>query len=305
MNKKYSQIINIVMVVIGIIGMLIYFFSDRKPAITAQPDTQVQQEKEPIIPTETITVAVASRDLTKGIKLAASDFKLKTLTIAQDSNEKSLYGVKNVDNWMIKSDVEANSYIPVSALVSPGSEEYIVMSAKPGSIVYGFSIKNSDSYLFANTKAGEGIDIYLSYHLRKEVKEDGNISVTPTTGTSDAINSKHFKIIMKNKKVLAIQKFGAQVVDTIATTDNPLKKEGYILVELTPDEVKTLKGLDGAKLYIFPSQLDEGDIGIKHSALVGDEGQWPIDNRDILSIETSLKNNKTVDEKVKEYRGEK
>ena len=291
------------MVVIGIIGMALYFISDRKPATTL-PDVQVQQEKEPAIPMETITVAVANSDLVKGTKLAASDFKLKTLAIKEGSHDREILAVKNVENWMIKSDIASGSYIPVSALAEPGSEEYIIMSAKPGSIVYGFSIKNSDSYLFANTRPGEGIDIYLSYHLRHNIKDNGSVSVTPTTETSDAINSKHFKLIMKNKKVLAINKFESQVVNSVAE-DNPLKKEGYILVELTPDEVKTLKGLDGAKLYIFPGQSETRALGAQHSALVGDEGQWPIDNRDILSIGNNSQSNDTVEEKIKEYRGEK
>lgn len=303
MNKKYSQIINIAMVVIGIIGMALYFFAGSKPEVATPPDVQAQQEKEPAIPTETITVAVANSDLEKGTKLTASDFKLKTLTITEAGHERETYAVENVENWMIKSDIASGSYIPVSALAEPGSEEYILMSARPGSIVYGFSIKNSDSYLFANTKPGEGVDIYLSYHLRSEVKDNGSVSITPTTESSDAINGRHFKIIMKNKKVLAINKLNSNGLKSF--DEDPLKKEGYVLLELTPDEVKTLKGLDGAKLYIFPGQSDVEKLGTQHSALVGNEGQWPIDNRDILSIRNNTQNNDVIEEKIKEFRGEK
>lgn len=305
--KKYSHIINIAMVVIGIIGLLFYFYVGRKPVVITQQVAPTQIES---VPKENITVAVANRELTKGTRLTASDFKLKTLEITKGSNERSMFAIaKTVDNWIIKSDVTADSYIPVSALVAPGTEEYIVMSAKPGSIVYGFSIKDSDSYLFSNTAAGEGVDIYLSYQLREVQNENGSVSVTPVTDTSNAINSKHFKLIMKDKKVLAINRVNGRVMGGNGSVDgaseNPLKKEGYILVELTPDEVKTLKGLDGAKLYIFPTLQNSDDMDIKHSALVGAEGQWPIDNRDILSIKSNINNSEIQEEKIKEYRGEK
>ncbi|HDG1702334.1 TPA: hypothetical protein PFE33_004707, partial [Kluyvera ascorbata] len=179
MSKKYVLIINIAMVIIGILGLSFYFLMEKKAAVKPQQVQQLQKIETPSAPTENITVAVAQKDLTKGMRLTGGDFKLVTLNIAEGSDEKnSLSIVDSIDSWMINSDIAAGAYIPKAALVEPGSDEYITMSATPGSIVYGFSIKNSDSYLFTNAHAGGGLDIYLSYNLRTTVGNSGDTRTT-------------------------------------------------------------------------------------------------------------------------------
>jgi len=294
MNKKYTLIINIAMLVVGLIGILIYFAINKKPAVVVQaPPVVEQQIKEPEVIKENITVAVAQKDLKKGTLLSAEDFILKTLNILEGSNEKKLYGIEtNINNWMIGNDITAGSYLPKESLIEPSSEQYVALAVRPGNIVYGFSIKQADSYLFTNAHAGEGLDIYLSYNLMKITHENGDVSTTPTVNTTDEINDRHFKLLMKNKKILFIK--------SNSIKDNPLTNEGYVLVELTPAEVRTLKGLDDAKLYIFPTTENMTQLDFAHSVLVGNEGQWPIDNRDILS--TEVKSGGTGDS-VTEYRG--
>ncbi|WP_318377880.1 hypothetical protein [Enterobacter sp.] len=296
MNKKYALIINIAMLVVGLIGILIYFAINKKPAVVVQaPPVVEQQVKEPEVIKENITVAVAQKDLKKGKLLNAEDFVLKTLNIPEGSNEKDLYAIsKNIDSWMTGNDITAGSYIPKESLIEPGSEQYVAMSVRPGNIVYGFSIKQTDSYLFTNAHAGEGLDIYLSYNLMKITNENGDVSTTPTVNTTDEINDRHFKLLMKNKKILFIKS------NNLKVGDNPLTNEGYVLVELTPAEVRTLKGLDDAKLYIFPTTENMTQLDFAHSVLVGNEGQWPIDNRDILS--TDVRSGGAGDS-VTEYRG--
>ncbi|WP_318357405.1 hypothetical protein [Enterobacter sp.] len=296
MNKKYALIINIAMLVVGLIGILIYFAINKKPAVVVQaPPVVEQQVKEPEVIKENITVAVAQKDLKKGKLLNAEDFVLKTLNIPEGSNEKDLYAIsKNIDSWMTGNDITAGSYIPKESLIEPGSEQYVAMSVRPGNIVYGFSIKQTDSYLFTNAHAGEGLDIYLSYNLMKITNENGDVSTTPKVNTTDEINDRHFKLLMKNKKILFIKS------NNLKVGDNPLTNEGYVLVELTPAEVRTLKGLDDAKLYIFPTTENMTQLDFAHSVLVGNEGQWPIDNRDILS--TDVRSGGAGDS-VTEYRG--
>lgn len=282
MSKKYALIINIAMVIIGILGLSFYFLMEKKVAVKPQQVQQIQQVEAPAVPTENITVAVAQKDLTKGMRLTSGDFKLVTLKVAEGSDEKKNLSVNDsIDSWLIKSDITAGAYIPQTALVEPGSDEYITMSATPGNIVYGFSIRSSDSYLFANAHAGGGLDIYLSYNLRMTVGDSGDTRTTPTINTDDDINSRHFKLLMKDKKILSIISTNMNTLEK----GNPLKYEGYVLVELTPTEVRILKGLDGSKLYIFPTTENLTAADMAHSVLVGDEGQWPIDNRDILSTE--------------------
>jgi len=297
MNKKYALIINIAMLVVGLIGILIYFAINKKPVVVQAPPVVEQQVKEPEVIKENITVAVAQKDLIKGMRLTKGDYILKTISVPEGSDEKKLYHVSDIDSWMVGNEIAAGSYVPVDALIIPGSDEYISMSVKPGNIIYGFSITQSDSYLFTNAHAGEGLDIYLSYNLRTVTNENGGVSATPTVNTSNDINDRHFKLLLKNKKILSIQSSNAT---SKVVQQNPLKNEGYVLVELTPAEVRTLKGLDDAKLYIFPTTEGLAKPDFSHSVLVGDEGQWPIDNRNILStvIKTGVEN-----ESVIEYRG--
>ncbi|HBU6574201.1 TPA: hypothetical protein MC588_003691 [Citrobacter amalonaticus] len=304
MSKKYSLIINIAMIVIGIIGMLFYYMSSKKPQYKPSQVQKVVQTKVIEAPTESITVAVAKKNLQKGTRLTSGDFQLETLKIKEGGNEKSTLSVGDIDNWMLKSDISEGAKIPQAILVKPGSEEYIKMSAKPGSIVYGFSIKKNDSYLFNNAQAGGGVDIYLAYNLRVTKDESGEIKTAPVTDATDHINGRHFKMLMKNKKILSIQTVTSKV-KAVVNEQNPMINEGYVLVELTPAEVIMLKGLEDAKLYIFPTSENIAEFDPAHSVLVGDEGQWPIDNRNILS--TAVQSATTIQndsEFIRVFRGE-
>lgn len=111
-------------------------------------------------------------------------------------------------------------------------------------------------------------------------------------------------MLMKNKKILSIQAVTSKV-KKVVYEQNPMMNEGYILVELTPAEVIMLKGLEDAKLYIFPTSENVAEFDPTHSVLVGDEGQWPIDNSNILS--TAVQSATTIQndsELIREFRGE-
>lgn len=311
MSKKYKLIINIAMVIIGIIGMVVYYTANNNKAV--QPNTDESalvkaNEK----PKESITVAVARKELKKGMRLTSEDFRLETVQVEKDSEEVKKFSVNDIDNWMVKNDVATGGKIPTAVLVAPGSDEYIQMSAKPGTIVYGFAIQKSDSYLFTNVRAGEGVDIYLAYILRESREDDGQKESIPTADTTDSINNKHFKLIMKDKKILSITSQASKMTK-IVDQSSPIDNEGYILVELSPAEVMTLKGLENKSIYLFPTNKNRGDMSLEHSVLVGSEGQWPVDNRDILFtnspapapivVENIVQEPQNTIDSIKEYRG--
>lgn len=305
MSKKYSLIINIAMIVIGIIGMLIYFISNNRKAERSQ---QVQQIE---VPQEKISVAVAQRDLSAGMLLTPSDFTQESRTVTKDSDEvKNFQLSDSINEWMVRDAIKAGTEIPVHSLIKPGTHEYIKMSVKPGQIVYGFSIQRADSYLFTNLKAGGGVDIYLSYNLLQTTSDDGHVTTTSTIDTAqDIISNRRFKLLLKNKKILSLETTTKGLAEKVVSDNTtPMSKEGYMLVELTPDEVRILKGLDGGKFYIFPTTdgITQPEIKPENSVLIGAEGQWPIDNRNILfnEIKAIEKKEESVEEKkVKEYRG--
>lgn len=313
MSKKYSLIINIAMIVIGIIGMLLYFVADKRATSKPQQTQQVQQP----IEEESISVAVAKRELAGGTVLSTGDFIMETRKIPKGSSDKENYSLNTqangINGWMVKNDISAGSTIPVKEILEPGTPDYIKMSVKPGQIVYGFSIKKADSYLFTNLKAGGGIDIYLSYKLVTSKTDDGQVNTKGSLETSQTfIGNRRFKLLLKNKKILSLQtlKKGG-VASKLVSDDNPLANEGYMLVELSPDEVRILKGLDGGKFYIFPTTdgVAENYLRPEDSVLIGAEGQWPIDNRKILTNEIQSvpvdkpEEKKVVEVPVKEYRG--
>lgn len=310
MSKRYSLIINIAMIVIGIIGMLLYFISNNRKVVQSQQTQQVQQVE---VPQERISVAVAKKDLIAGMVLTSSDFTEESRTVTKDSDEiKNFQITDSINEWMVRDAIKSGTEIPVHSLIKPGTDEYINMSVKPGQIVYGFSIQRADSYLFTNLKAGEGVDIYLSYNLLQATSDDGHVTTIPTIDTSlsqDIISNRRFKILLKNKKILSIQTTAKGLAEKVVSeSTTPMSKEGYMLVELTPDEVRMLKGLDGGKFYIFPTTdgLTQPEIKPENSVLIDAEGQWPIDNRNILfnEIKAIEKKEEPVEEKkVKEYRG--
>lgn len=88
MSKKYSLIINIAMIVIGIIGMLFYYMASKKPQYKPSQVQKVVQTKVIEAPTESITVAVAKKNLQKGTRLTSGDFQLETLKIKEGGMKK-------------------------------------------------------------------------------------------------------------------------------------------------------------------------------------------------------------------------
>lgn len=313
MSKKYKLIINIAMVIIGIIGMVIYYTANNNKAVQPNIDESARVKANEI-PKESITVAVARKELKKGMRLTSEDFRLETVQVEKDSEEVKKFSVGDIDNWMVKTDVATGGKIPAAVLVAPGSDEYIQMSAKPGTIVYGFAIQKSDSYLFSNVRAGEGVDIYLAYILRENREDDGQKESIPTADTTDSINNRHFKLIMKDKKILSITSSRSKVTKMV-DQNSPIDNEGYVLVELSPAEVMTLKGLENKSIYLFPTNKNSDDMSLEHSVLVGSEGQWPIDNRDILFtnspapspapivVENIIQEPQNTMDSIREYRG--
>ena len=131
MSKKYKLIINIAMVIIGIIGMVIYYTANNNKAVQPNIDESARVKANEI-PKESITVAVARKELKKGMRLTSEDFRLETVQVEKDSKEVKKFSVGDIDNWMVKNDVATGGKIPTAVLVAPGSDEYIQMSAKEG-----------------------------------------------------------------------------------------------------------------------------------------------------------------------------
>lgn len=261
--KRSALVIYIVMIIVGIIGLFFYINQTRAPV-------PLQVKAQDKTPEETITVVVARRDLTAKAVLQADDFQVKKLTIPAGSGEAqfNINGVTPI-NWGLNSAVSVDTYIPPSALIEPGSDDYLSMFLQPGNVLYTCTLGASDNYLLANLKPGQGIDIYLSYSMQPG--PNGSVQIV---SPADSIRDSRMKPLMVNKRVLAIrpaktiQKNGVDVVE----------QGSQLIVELADREVKMLKGLEGkAQIYLFPSvpavQTEKPTVD---SVLPRSELFWPV-----------------------------
>lgn len=271
--KKGGLVVYVVMIVVGLLGLFFYF---------NQPNTNVpQQVSQPDIrPQQTISVAVATRDLEASSVLRAGDFQIKTVSVEVEGSEGqfNLQG-KHLDNWALKSAVPANSWISPGLLVEPGSDEYLSLFLQPGNILYTFELNKADNYLLNNIKPGQGVDIYLSYRRIYPNQEDTlEISAEQSRDKNQLYN--RLKPLMGNKRVLAIRPAKTVVSNGVSVVE----KGSQLIVELQDREVKLLKGLGGelANVLLFPAATSpEGKSSITLPAL---ETAWPVSDDVIFNL---------------------
>ncbi|MBG6242174.1 MAG: hypothetical protein EKE20_09895 [Candidatus Symbiopectobacterium sp. Dall1.0] len=259
--KKSALIIYMLMILTGSIGILFYM----KSAGTPTPGTSKIQGNSS---TETIVVAVAQRDLSANNVLKKDDFQLKNISVSPESTDMQ-FNIKENDliHWALKSAVAKGTYLQPTALVEPGSDDYIAMFIMPGNVLYPFELDASDNYLLTNLKPGASVDIYLSYGLRQDDNGSQDI-ISPAKSIRDT----RLKPLMINRRVLAIRRV------------NPDEKEksqesrSQLLVELRDAEIKLLKGLEGnARILLFPTARNPIDLRSRGSeTLSGKEATWPV-----------------------------
>lgn len=240
--KKNVLGIYIVMIVIGVAGLFFYINQSRVPAPSPTPVQAVQQE--------TIAVAVARRDLKAGDVLQEDDFQLKNRSVAQGSADMTFnLAAVNPLGYALKAAVQADDLIPPSALVSPGSKDYLAMFIKPGSVIYPFTLDDRDSYLLQNLVAGQGVDIYFSYGLDTE----SNSVISP----AHSLQGSRMKALMFNKRVLSVKPAKTANKNGIEL----IERGSQVVIELQHDEVKMLKELQdkNARLSLFPAVKNQAD----------------------------------------------
>ncbi|TCW08588.1 pilus assembly protein CpaB [Raoultella sp. BIGb0138] len=271
--KRGGLLVYVVMIVVGILG-LFFYFNQSHPAALPQAS---QPEKKP---QQTISVAVAARDLDASTVLRAGDFQIKTVTVEVGSSDVQFNLVgKSLDNWALKSAVSANSWILPGLLAEPGSNEYLTLFLQPGNILYTFELNKSDNYLLNNVKAGQGVDIYLSYR-RIYPKHEDTLEVGADQSREKNQLYNRLKPLMGNKRVLAIRPAKTVVNNGVSVVE----KGSQLVVELQDREVKMLKGLGGelANVLLFPAATSpEGKSTI---ALPSLEATWPVSDDVIFNL---------------------
>lgn len=293
--KKNALIIYIAMIAVGMIMLFVYL---NRPAeipvvkhqdIAPSPSPQAPQE-------EIIRIAVAKRDLAAKTVLTPDDYQIKSLTIPKAGPEKAQYSMlySSINDFALAEPIAEGAYISGNSLVEPGSTEYIAMFLAPGAVLYTFGIPSSDSYLFDNLKAGQGIDIYLSYG-----KKSGGDGTHEIVSPSPNIRDTRLQMLMQNKRILAMHS---------ATSNTAVKKGGsaqdsanQIMVEMTSSEIKMLKGLEGkSQLLLFPafSQQQEKKANGNQPGM---ETSWPVS--DSVIFDSSPLHLELTERSINELRG--
>ncbi|HHR1160307.1 TPA: hypothetical protein ACS3AQ_005038, partial [Raoultella ornithinolytica] len=137
----------------------------------------------------------------------------------------------------------------------------------------------SDNYLLNNIKAGQGVDIYLSYR-RIYPKHEDTLEVGAEQSREKNQLYNRLKPLMGNKRVLAIRPAKTVVNNGV----NVVEKGSQLVVELQDHEVKMLKGLGGelANILLFPATTTpEGKSTI---ALPSPEAAWPVSDDVIFNL---------------------
>jgi pilus assembly protein CpaB len=260
MNKK-ALFISIAMIIFGALGLFLY--------TGQEPESAPQQSIQPDILHESIAVAVATRDLAAGGILTADDFSIKNIAIVKGGSDKqfSMSGVSPV-NYLLKNAVSAGSYIPLSALAVPGSDEYLAASIKPGNVVYPLPLDEKDSYLMRNVVPGQYVDIYLEYGFASE----SNRVVSPSV----SFNNSRLKPLLANKRILAIR-----AVES--ANERNKNKINELVLDLKRSDVKIINTLrvNNARILVFP-----GNGNQSVSNVTEDNSTWPVNDDALFTMPT-------------------
>lgn len=261
--KKSALGIYVIMIVVGLIGLFFY--------VTKSDNPVPQGEAKKNIPQETITVAVAKRELKANSILQPDDFQIENISVAVGSADTQFkIRQPKLINWALNNPISSGAYISPEMLVEPGSDEYLAMFLQPGNVLYTFEIGSSDNYLLRNIKPGQGMDVYLSYSF-KQGADGFNQIVSP----AHAISESRLKPLFLNKRVLSIREAGLA-----------RKGEGnFLIAELQDNEVKLLKSLEGkAKIIIFPSTYRPGKDAPEGNSAAVEKASWPVNNDPIFKF---------------------
>ncbi|CBG90837.1 tight adherence protein RcpC [Citrobacter rodentium] len=287
MRKKSLVVyIYIVMIFVGLAGLFLIMNSPQSAeSVTDKaPAPAIKKEEQ-----EKISVAVAERDLPAKAVLTAEDFRIKMVEITRGGHEKASFalGNKSIKDYALNVPVAKGTFIPGSALVKPGTTEYISLFLRPGHVLYTFRLSEADNYLFDNIRAGQFIDIFMVYGKKKENGKE--MLVSPST----TIESTRLKPLMKNRRVLALRP------TKIVTDKNGIStREGgsQLVAELNEQDIKVLKGLEGkAKIVILPATHKEYQLTGKDN-LPDVEAMWPVSEDVIFDDETDALPQKSINQ---------
>ena len=131
MRNKRIIILYIIMLVIGL-ALLFTNRSDEKEVVVAPPkiETDIPVSRKPV--TEMVNVAVAKTDIQLRTIIKPKDYYFKTIEVNIETFDKSKYifDPNEINDYVVKTNIQRESLIEKSLIASPYSEEFRTLSLK-------------------------------------------------------------------------------------------------------------------------------------------------------------------------------
>ncbi|AJA45154.1 pilus assembly protein CpaB [Frischella perrara] len=268
MRNKRIIILYIIMLVIGL-ALLFTNRSNEKEAVVAPPkvETDLPVSTKPV--TEMVNVAVAKTDIQLRTIIKPKDYYFKTIEVNIETFDKSKYifDPSEINDYVVKTNIQRESLIEKSLIASPYSEEFRTLSLKKGEFIFPIDIAKADSYLLKNLRIGDLIDIYIVFGF-----EPNNADSVISPGRN--FSTTNIKPIVAGKKILFIQD---------EMNNNGKFSNGRIDLILTNEEIKLVRTLmTNSTVILYPSSFNESfDKGM--FILADKEKSWPESNQQIFN----------------------
>lgn len=272
MKDKKLIVLYVLMLIVGI--ALLFTKSTSEEKTSQNIPVQVTVKQEPKNEMEQITIAVAKRDIPQRTILTTDDYFFKTIEINPNSADKAKYitNAKQIHAYVTRNNIVSGTLLEHDFIASPSSQDFILLSLKPGNFMYPFKLSQADSYLIKNLHSGDLVDLYVFYG--EETVAGRNNKENKYVSPSRDFISNRMKPIIVGKRVLLLES------NTDKSTDYNI---GKIQLELTNQEIKLVSTLmTNAQIFMYPSVFS-GNVQDGLQLLSDKEKDWPLSNKDIFS----------------------
>lgn len=279
MKNKKLIILYILMLLIGLALLFTGPSDENKVEKNQEPPERVEVIPEPVKPvTEMVNIAVAKTDLSSHTIVTPKDYYFKTIEVSIDNFDKSQYILdpEEINNYVVKNNIQRESLIQKSLLASPYSEEYRALALKNGEFIFPIEIAKEDSYLLRNLQIGDLIDIYIVFGYERNSNQNNDDGVVSPGRNFSTTN---IKPIVAGKKIFFIEDETTKLTSTTINRDTL----GRIDLVLTNEEIKLVRTLmTNSTIILYPSafskNLDKGMF-----ILTEREKNWPESQKEIFN----------------------
>ncbi|QHB33966.1 tight adherance operon protein [Yersinia canariae] len=204
MNRKFILFLSFLIVAVGITGILVNIDNDSNEKASYDL-LELNNEKE-----INIALAQSTRNLPSGTILRGNDYAIKKLLVKESSElvKSNISSSTNINNYLLKENVLANSYLTKDMLVSPASDNFNHLILKKGDVIYKFNLKKQDEYLLDSLNVGGRVSfqlITLEADNRKGM-ENGTTINKKGINNRQKQNYSLYKII-QNMEIVRIKKY--------------------------------------------------------------------------------------------------